>query len=601
MSTPFPTGPITAEIERSATVLVERSATGRAWHLPQAHDEQVLKLAQRLDLPEIVARILIARQIDLDHAVAFLEPRLKESMPNPNHLLGMEVAVNRLLAAVTDDEPIGLIGDYDADGATSTAMLSLYLESLGATVVIEIPDRLTDGYGPNTGALNRLAEQGCQLVLTLDSGTTAFEVLAQAASDGQEVIVVDHHQAEARLPQALAIINPNRQDQVSPLGDLAAVGVTFMLIVAINAERRRRNQSVSDPRQWLDLVAVGTVCDVVPLLGLNRAFVHQGLKVAARTHNTGLKALCEVAAAKAITDARQLGFAIGPRINAAGRLGRSPLACQLLRTTDESEASGIAGLLDGLNKERQSLEQTYLKAAKDQAQAQIEQGHSILILAGDDWHQGVVGIVASRMTEQFHRPSFVIGWHNTEEGPVGKGSGRSIEGIDLGQLVIQARQDGLLVAGGGHAMAAGLTIAPDRLEAFGQFAQAFAPTLPEPKKIDAPPLRVEAQMSPAAANLGLVNRLDQLAPFGNANPEPRLVINGALITNPRPVGRGHVSCQITSPAGGYLKAIAFRADDKGLTPHLMTNSRPIKLAGKLRRDTYGGREQAQFEIEDLAD
>lgn len=580
---------------------VDHSVTGRSWQLAQPAEDHVMRMAQRLGLPEIVARILSSRGFDEDSAPAFLEPKLKDCMPDPAHLLGMDDAVARITAAVEDGEAIGLIGDYDADGATSSAMLSGYLEAIGATVHVEIPDRLADGYGPNMTAMGRLADAGCQLVLVLDSGTTAFDVLAEAATQGQEVIVVDHHQAEDRLPQALAVINPNRLDQESPLGDLAAVGVTFMLIVALNAERRRRKWDAPDPRRWLDLVAVGTVCDVVPLLGLNRAFVHQGLKIAARTDNVGLKALCDVAGAKSIESARQLGFALGPRINAGGRLGRSPLACQLLRTTDISEASGIAQLLDGLNKERQSLEQTYLKAAREQAQAQVDQGHSVLVLAGDGWHQGVVGIVASRITDLFHRPSFVIGWHEGPEGRVGKGSGRSVAGIDLGALVIAARQAGLLAAGGGHAMAAGLTLESSQHDAFVEFAQSQISTLPTPGEVDAPPLAIDARMSPMAANLDLTRRLAQLAPFGAGNPEPRLAITGAIIANPRPVGRGHVSCQITGTAGAYLKAIAFRADDKGLTPHLMQASRPVQLAGRLRRDTYGGREQAQFEIEDLAE
>lgn len=578
------------------STIVERSLTGRAWELAEAEDEPVVDLATRLGIPDVVARVLAARDIDAVGAAVFLEPRLRQAMPDPFHLLDMERAATRLIDALDAGEPIGMIGDYDADGATSTALLCRYLQSLGGQCHIEIPDRLADGYGPNAGALQRLADKGCQLVVVLDSGTTAFEVLAGAADAGQDVVVVDHHAAEDRLPQAFAVINPNRRDQTSDLGGLAAVGVTFMLVVATNAMLRQRQARVPDPRQWLDLVAVGTVCDVVPLEGLNRAFVHQGLKIAAKTDNLGLKSLGELAGVSQIADARQLGFAIGPRLNAGGRLGRSHLACRLLCSREASEAQSIAMTLDGLNKERQQLEQNYLRAARQQAEAQAGEGRSVLVLSGEDWHQGVVGIVASRIVELFHRPTFVIGWH----AGCGKGSGRSVPGVDIGAMVIAARHDGLLEAGGGHPMAAGLTISPDRLAAFALFAQNFVPEIPQTQDVRPPSLRIEARMAPSAASLALIDRLDQLAPFGAGNPEPRLMIDAATIVDARTVGRGHVSCHVAGPAGGRLKAIAFRADDKGLSGHLLRASTPLRLAGKLTRNRFAGREMPQFEIEDVA-
>lgn len=555
-----------------------------------------MEMAQRLDIPEIAARVLTLRGVDLDVAEAFLEPRLRDSLPDPSHLLGLDEAVGRLTSAIERQEPIGLIGDYDADGATSAAMFGRYLQDLGCTVHIEIPDRLKDGYGPNAEALDRLKSAGCSVVLTLDSGTTAFECLDQAAADGLDIIVVDHHQAEARLPRVLSVINPNRQDQTSDLGDLAAVGVTFMLIVGLNRALKQCGHAPPDPRQWLDLVAVGTVCDVVPLHGLNRALVRQGLKVAARTTNPGLKALCEIAKMRSIEDARQLGFALGPRLNAGGRLGKSHLACQLLRTEHPGEAATLAQMLDDLNTQRQTLERQYTKAAMLEAERQVEAGCLALTLAHDGWHQGVVGIVASRVVDQFHRPTFVIGWQDG----VGKGSGRSVAGIDLGDIVIGARREGILEAGGGHSMAAGLTLRQERLADWESYLASSVQSLPEMVDGEAPPIEVEALLSPSGITLDLLDRLEQLAPFGACNPEPRFAISDARIARPRIVGRGHVSCMVTSDAGGFVKAIAFRAEDKGLAPHLARDGTPIQLTGRIRRDRFAGREQPQLEIEDVA-
>jgi len=580
----------------SPHLLVERSATGRRWHLAEADDRAVIELAQRLDIPEIAARLLTLRGVGLDDAAAFLDPRLRDCLPDPSHLLGLDTAVDRLAAAVERQEPVGLIGDYDADGATSAAMLARYLDGVGCPVHVEIPDRIEDGYGPNRQALARLQAAGCAVVLTLDSGTTAFECLDDAAADGLDLIVVDHHQAEERLPKVLAVINPNRRDQTSELGHLAAVGVTFMLIVGLNRALKSRRRAAPDPRQWLDLVAVGTVCDVVPLQGLNRALVRQGLKVAARTANPGLQALCAVAKLGGIEDARQLGFALGPRLNAGGRLGNSQLACRLLRTEHPGEAATIAQMLDQLNAQRQTLERQYTSEARTVAERQIEEGRTALTLAQEGWHQGVVGIVASRIVDLLHRPTFVIAWHDG----VGKGSGRSVAGIDLGAIVIGARREGIVEAGGGHSMAAGLTLRREKLADWEAYLASAIAALPEDGSGEAPPIEVEGLLSPSGITLDLLDRLEQLAPFGAANPEPRFALSGARISRPRTVGRGHLSCLLTGEAGGFVKAIAFRAEDKGLAPHLSLDGAPVQLTGRIRRDRFGGQERPQFEIEDVA-
>jgi single-stranded-DNA-specific exonuclease len=444
-------------------VVVERSLTDRCWRLVPEQPEIARQIAQLHDLPEIVARVLAVRGIAPAAAMRFLEPRLRDWLPDPSHLLDLDRAVDRLMAAIRAAEPIGLIGDYDVDGATSTALVRRYLEAVGARVEVRIPDRLADGYGPNVAAFASLEAAGCRLVLCLDSGTTAFAPLAAARGMGLDVVVVDHHSAEPSLPVAAAVINPNRQDQTSPLGDLAAVGVSFVLLVALNRALRAAGHfaAVAEPDLFadLDLVALGTVCDVVPLSGLNRAFVVQGLKVARSGGNLGLMALAARAEIEVIDNARKLGFVLGPRLNAGGRLGQSGLGAELLAAADPARAREIALRLHELNAERQALEQGTLAAAIAAVEPQARDDEPVLVAAGQGWHQGVVGIVAARLVERFARPALVIGL----AGKIGKGSGRSRPGYDLGAAVIAARQAGLLEAGGGHPMAAGLTVEAGRI------------------------------------------------------------------------------------------------------------------------------------------
>ena len=578
-------------------VLVEHSLTGRRWRLVPEKPELARTIAQHHDLPEIVARVLASRGTAPDAVARFLAPRLRDWLPDPSHLVDLDRAVERLVAAVAAGERIGLIGDYDVDGATSTALVRRYLEAVGTAVEMRIPDRLADGYGPNEKAFASLRDAGCRLVLCLDSGTTAFEPLAAAAAMGLDVIVVDHHSAEATLPPALAVINPNRLDQQSPLRDLAAVGVAFVLLVALNRTLRAagRFATLAEPDLLgsLDLVALGTICDVVPLSGLNRAFAVQGLKVAQNGGNLGLRTLATVAGIEVIDDARKLGFILGPRLNAGGRLGRSGLAAELLAATDPAAAQAIAGRLDALNAERQVLERGTLEAAIAAVEPQAEDDAPVLVAAGAAWHQGVVGIVAARLVERFARPAVVIGI----DGGVGKGSGRSRPGYDLGAAVIAARRAGLLEAGGGHPMAAGLTVRQDRIDALSRFlcdwptTAAFTPGAAE--------LRLDGALTLAAVNLDLARKLEQLGPFGSGHAEPRFVLSAERILQGRPVGRGHVSCLLAPPAGPAVRAIAFRAAERGLDQPLLAG-RPLRLVGRLRRDTWQGHERVGFEIEDAA-
>lgn len=576
----------------------EPSFSGRTWRLRSVDEAKALALSQRFDLPEIVGRILTGRGIDLEDAAGYLEPKLRNLLPDPSHLIGMDDASFRLADAVEDGEPIGIIADYDVDGATSCALLTRHLRAHGAEVHFDVPDRLDEGYGPNTEAFARLAEHGCQLVVVVDSGTTAFTPLAEASANGHEVIVVDHHAAEERLPEALAVINPNRLDQQSPVGDLAAVGVTFMLSVALNRtlRQRGRHQPVPDLRQWLDLVALGTVCDLVPLAGLNRALVAQGLQVAARHDNPGLKALAAAARLKDAPDAGQFGYGLGPRINAGGRTGQSSLGAHLLTSDDSETVTMIAAQLDALNQERRRIEKDVLLAAERDLQPTLVDA-SALVTAGEGWSAGIVGVVASRLVERYHRPAIVIAL----DGDVGKGSGRSIKGFDLGAAIIAARQKGLLVEGGGHPMAAGLTIAADKIGAFKDYlvdrmAASFGPGLPPP-----PELQLDADLEVQSLTTDLGEALDRLAPFGRSNPEPRLLIRNAQIHGVRRIGDNHLDAWLACPSGARVRAVAFRIADQPLGGALLNASgRTFQIAGRLKIDTWQGRRRVSFQIDDAA-
>src|SRR5277367_6386777 len=448
---------------------VGQSICGRRWRWRGGDAQAGQEIAERLALPEIVGRLLAQRGIDLDHAPGFLQPRLREQLPNPSHLRDMDAAAARLVRAVRDDETIAIFGDYDVDGATSAALLARFFAAVGTRTRIYVPDRLREGYGPNSAALLRLRAEGVGVVFTVDCGTTAHLPLAAAAESGLDIIVVDHHVAEPLLPRAAALINPNRLDEESPHGSLAAVGVAFLLVVAVNRALRRAGwyqsgRTEPDLLGWLDLVALGTVCDVVPLTGLNRALVAQGIRVARRSANPGMAALAAIAGLKEPVDAYHLGFVLGPRVNAGGRVGESDLGARLLATDDPDQAAELAARLDAHNRERRDIEARTLTAAIAMVEA-APQAPVLTFAAAADWHPGVIGIVAARLKERYERPALVVA---IADG-IGRGSGRSIPGLPLGPAVIAARQAGLLINGGGHAMAAGFTVAADKLAALREF------------------------------------------------------------------------------------------------------------------------------------
>ncbi len=593
---------------------VARSLTGRRWLARLTDERAAMALAQRLQVPEIVGRVLSARGVGVDEADTFLNPVLKSLLPDPGELRGMEEGTGRLARAVTEGERIAVFGDYDVDGATSAALLARFFAAVGARCETYIPDRLREGYGPNEAALLGLKENGVSVVVTVDCGTGAHGPLEAAAAAGLDVIVVDHHEAEAVLPRAVAVINPNRLDETSPHRQLAAVGVAFLLVVGLNRVLRRAGwygtrpacgpnrpsagRPEPDLMQWLDLVALGTVCDVVPLTGVNRALVAQGLKVMARRGNPGLRALADVAGITEAPGTYHAGFILGPRINAGGRVGKSDLGVRLLTTEDAAEAGAIARHLDGLNRERREIE----AAVFDHALAVAEEaeggaaGTPLIFAAGEGWHPGVIGIVASRLKERFNRPACVV----SLDGGSGSGSGRSVAGVDLGAAVIAARQAGLLVKGGGHAMAAGFTVERRHIDELVRFLTA--------RVVDAvgeqalvPSLRLDGALTVTAASMDLVSTLARVGPFGSGNPEPRFAIAAARLAYADVAGNNHVRCTLAGAEGGRLNAIAFRALDTDLGPALLHHDgAPFHVAGRLRVNTWRGHSAVEFLIDDAA-
>jgi single-stranded-DNA-specific exonuclease len=585
---------------------VARSAGGRRWRWRPGDERQGQAIAEQLGVPAILGRLLAQRGIDSETAPLYLAPRLRDQLPDPSRLRDMDRAAARLARAVRGREKIAIFGDYDVDGATSAALLARFLRAVGAASRIYVPDRLREGYGPNAAALARLRAEGASLAVTVDCGTSAHEPLAQAARCGLDVIVVDHHMAEPLLPPAMAVVNPNRLDETSPYRSLAAVGIAFLLVVAVNRALRVAgwygpDRPEPDPMAWLDLVALGTVCDVVPLDGLNRALVAQGIKVARRRGNPGIEALCTAAGVMSPLDACHLGFVLGPRINAGGRVGAGgadfdpSIGAKLLAVDDPDLAAEWARQLDGWNRERREIEARVLAAAIEAVEA-APQSPTLAFAAGD-WHPGVIGIVAARLRERYERPACVVA---VADG-IGRGSGRSVPGLALGSAVIAARQAGLLLNGGGHAMAAGFNVAADKIEALRRFlGQRLGDGIDHDRLV--PELSIDAALSLGGAQPDLLCQIERLAPFGAANPEPRFAFSTVRVAYCEPVGSGHLRCTLADPLERTrLAAIAFRAADSPLG-HLLAATRgaAVHVAGHIRRDLGPGGESLQLVIDDAA-
>ncbi len=583
---------------------VANSAKGRRWVYTDGDHRAATALAQQHDLPEIVARVLAARGVAASQVPDFLDPTLRSLLPDPSGLLDMDRLAARLALAIQEGQRIAVFGDYDVDGATATAIMVRFLRALGADPLIHIPDRMSEGYGPSVEAFERLIAQGAQVIITVDCGVAAHDPIAVAQAAGTDVLVLDHHEAGSELPIAHALVNPKRLDQPKGFEMLAACAVTFLATVATNRTLRVSGffgDQVQEPdlRQWLDLVALGTVCDVMPLSQpLNRAFVRQGLKVMAGRSNAGLAALADAANVGQAPTAYHLGFVLGPRINAAGRVGESGYGARLLTCETLQEAEEAAAVLDIYNRDRRDIE----AAALDQALAMIEADTALadgpaVIVAGQGWHPGVVGIVASRLKDQFEKPCCVLG---IDDQGIARGSGRSVSGVDLGAAVIAAREADLLLSGGGHAMAAGFSLQADGVDDFRSFINRHIAAAGPPVEPDLS-LPIDGVISAGGADLSLAQALERLEPFGAGHEEPRLAILNARIHEAAPVGKNHLRVRITDLAGGWCGGIAFRCLETPLGQLLLDGKdRNLHLAGRLQVNRWQGRERVQFQIDDAA-
>ena len=551
----------------------------------------------------LVDELLLARGVSRDDLARHRDPRIRDFLPDPSGFRDMYKGAKRLADAIQNGESIAIFGDYDVDGATSAALLVLLLRRLGAEPMVYIPDRLMEGYGPSGKALVELKARGASVAVCVDCGAQAFEALEEARAAGLDVIVVDHHQCASLLPVAYAMINPNRLDESAEgaaHGHLAAVGMAFLLGVALLRELRARGAfaALAEPKilDLLDLVALGTVADVARLKGLNRAFVAQGLKIMAARQNIGLAALAEAARLVKPPSCRDLGFALGPRINAGGRVGKSDLGVRLLTSTDPEEAREIAAELDRLNEERRAIEMLVCEQAEEQA-AQLD-GAPVIIVMSAGWHQGVIGIVAGRIKERFGRPAIVIA--ECEDG-TGKGSGRSISGVDLGAAVLAAKDSGLLIAGGGHAMAAGLTLVPGGLEAFREFMSARLSADVDKARGDRA-LLLDAILAPGGVTGALCDALDTGGPYGAGWPSPHVAAGPARLLRTGIVGNGHVRGLACGDDGKSFKWIAFRSAETELGRALLSSPPDQRwwLAGTVKRDEYNGGNAAEMHVEDAA-
>jgi single-stranded-DNA-specific exonuclease len=582
---------------------VSRSLTGRPWRERAADAALVRQHAQRLGLDEPLARALAARGISAEGAPDYLSPTLKALFPDPSSFLDMDRAATILIDAIEHDRPCVVFADYDVDGASSAAQLVRWFRAMGRELPIYVPDRMTEGYGPSPTAFRHIREQGAELVVTVDCGAAAYDAITAAGEIGLEVVVIDHHLMRENPPAAAAVVNPNRPGCPSGQGVLAAAGVTFVLLAALNREARARrmfeDRAEPDLRQWLDLAALGAVCDVTAFTGFNRALVGQGLKVMSAWRNPGLKALMEVAGAKGQASVFTAGFILGPRINAGGRIGRADLGARLLSTDDEEEARSLAIELNGLNVARKDVERAIL----DEAIAVIEKGSNldpaapVLVVAAEDWHPGVIGIVASRLRERYRKPAVVIGIDPVTG--IGKGSGRSQPGVNLGRAVQQAFDEGLLMSGGGHAMAAGLAVRADAIPELRDF---LCRALADERQVAqcAEAVEIDAVLTARSATRPLFEAFERLQPFGPGNPEPLFALADVRVEQPTPMRGDHIRCQLVDASGARLRAIAWRAGDTELGRRLAAGGQ-LHVAGRLKADDYNGRMGVQLEIEDAAD
>jgi len=570
---------------------VSASLTGRSWLGPDARVERLAAaLVQQTDTPPPVAQVLARLGVTPERVDGYLDPKLRDLLPDPRSLKDMDRASARLRLALQAGERIAIFADYDVDGGASAALLIDWFRQMGRDVTLYVPDRIEEGYGPNEPAMAKLASAH-DLIVCVDCGTLSHGPIA--AAQAADVVVLDHHLAGAELPECTALVNPNRPDDKSGQGHLCAAGVVFLCLVEVNRQLRKDGKRSPDLMAMLDLVALATVADVAPLIGVNRALVRQGLRVMAARSRPGLVALSDIAGLDSTPNSYHLGYLLGPRVNAGGRIGKADLGARCLSTDDPAEAIQLAQELDRLNTERRDIEETVRLAALEQAQQNAQP--SLAWAAGDGWHPGVVGIVAARLKEATERPSIVIGF----DGDEGKGSGRSVPGVDLGAAIHRLQSEGLISRGGGHKMAAGLSLSRAQLEpAMQRLADLLAHQ--GAGEATARPLKLDGILAPAAAVPALVEQLETAGPFGQAAPAPRFVLPDMRITDAREVGQGHLKLAVSDGAT-RLDAIAFRAFETELGPALMAHAgRLVHLAGRLELNHWQGRTRVQLKLEDAA-
>lgn len=581
---------------------VKQSLTGQRWvdRLSRVQAGEAERLERDGRYNPLLARIMAARGQTLAGAEDFLKPTLRNLMPDPSTLTDMDAAVERLAYAIERKERVAIFGDYDVDGATSAALMKLYLDAFGVENEIYIPDRVFEGYGPNPAAIRELIERGAGLIVTVDCGSSSMEPLAVAREAGVDVVVLDHHQTGDVLPDVAALVNPNREDDLSGQGHLCAAGIVFLTLVALQRHMRSLGKSGPDLLLWLDLVALGTVCDVVPLTGLNRAFVVRGLEIMRAQHNAGLAALSRVARQNGPPAPWHLGFLLGPRINAGGRIGNAALGAELLTTSDAQEADQIAERLEVLNGERKAMETAMLNEAVAEADAEIGSGPGpgVLITGSETWHAGVVGLLASRLKERFRRPAFAISF---DDRGIGSGSARSVHGIDIGRTVRDAVDSGLLLKGGGHAMAAGITIEKAKLGAFRTWIEErLGEAVHNLEALNV--LNIDGALSARAMTAELYDSIQLAGPYGAGNPNPMVALPNHTLTSAGVVGQNHMRVSLRGQDGGTVSGIAFRAAETPLGDALMSfiNKR-LHVAGTLSENLYRGARKIELRVADVAD
>ena len=576
------------------------SLSGKNWILKKYNDEDIKFIKENFFLDEITSKLLSIRNIKKDEINSYLNPSIKNLLPNPNNLIDMEKSTQRLFKAIVNNEKIGIFGDYDVDGATSTALLGNFFSEINLEYEIYIPDRKKEGYGPSIKSFKELISNKNKLIFTVDCGTLSFEAINYAKNSDVDVIVLDHHQSEIKLPSAFSIINPNRLDDKSNLKYLCAAGVSFMFLVAMNRLLRSNNwykkNDIKEPNliNYLDLVSLGTVCDVVPLTGLNRAIVKQGLKIIKSKKNLGLKTLLDICKIESNPSIYHLGFILGPRINAGGRVGKCSHGANLLLNKDPKNAFKIASELNFYNKERQLLENDLLKKILNRTKDFSED--PVLILSGNHWHEGIIGIVAARLKDRFNKPTIIISLN----GNIGKASARSIIGFDIGSIIIAATQENILLKGGGHKMAGGFSIKPENIQKFKDFVLRKFKNINE-DLISKKPLLLDSIISPSAVNLEFYNKVDLLSPFGSGNPEPKFVIEDLKTINGKIVGEKHIKSVLLGKDGSSIKSIAFNAVENDLGGYLLKkNNKTFNIAGKLSLNEWKGQSNVEFIIDDIS-